>query len=110
MITKTFEIRDRGTFIPVLAVKLTPSCTADGYLLARAGYHSPSEYIFLAKIDGGDGRATSDPYEWSGGARTMPVAHEHIIKNWEHLPSGAVVDIEFILGESDTSKMSEALG
>lgn len=110
MITKTFEVRDASTFMPVLAVKLSPGCEADRYLLARAGYQSPSEYVWLAKIDGGDGRSTSDPYEWPGGARTLRVAHEYIVKNWDLLESGQVIDVEFVLGERFSPKRSEALG
>lgn len=110
MISRTFEIRDASTFIPVLAVKLDPGCEADRYLLSRAGYQSPSEYVWLAKLDGGEWRSTSDPYEWPGGARTMKVAHAYIIQEWNNLKSGDVIDVEWILGESAIIKASEARG
>lgn len=111
MIAKTFEIRDAGTFIPVLAVKLQPGCEKDRYLLARAGYgRSPedqSEYVLLSRIAGGFGHCTSDPYAWPGGARTIPFAHKYIIANFDRLEPGAVIDVEFLLGESAQAKPSE---
>lgn len=112
MITKTFEIRDASTFIPVLAVKMVPGCESDRYLLGRSGFGTDpdrqAEYILVVKIDGGDGKSNCDPYGWAGGARTMRVAHAYIQKNWDALESGAVVDVEFIQGEKPNEKRSEA--
>lgn len=109
MIAKAFEILDRATCIPMLAVKLEPSNVADRYVLARAGFgttpHQQSEYIQLIEIAGGGGRTACDPHEW--GDRTKHVAHKHIIENFDKLESGAVIDVEFILGESTTPKPSE---
>ena len=107
MITKTFEIRDASTFIPALAVKLDPGNDKDRYLLLRAGYGTPGDYIFLAMIDGGNGRSSSDPYDWPGGARTMRVAHQYIAEHFDDLKSGDVVCVEFILGERTEPKESE---
>lgn len=113
MIAKTFEIRDKATFIPVLAIKLEPSCEADRYLLGRCGFGadsaSQSQYIQLVKIDGGVGISSSDPYEWGSAARTMPIAHQYIIKNFDKLGSGAVVCVEYLLGERLEPKVSERL-
>ena len=110
MICKLFEIRDEGTFIPAMAVQLSPSNNEDRYLLARAGYGTKEleqgEYIWVSMIDGGQGRSFSDPYAWGGG-RTMSVAHQYIKNNWAKLTSGQVVDVSFILGESETPKLSE---
>lgn len=112
MITKILEIRDRGTFMPIMATRLEPTCEADRYLLARAGYgqeaKNQSSYIFVQRLDGGVGRGSSDPYE-HGGARTLTVAHDHLIKHFDECFSGAVIDVEFILGESAKPKESEAL-
>ena len=38
MKAKALEIRDRGTFIPALAVDMNPSNGAQRYLLRRCGY------------------------------------------------------------------------
>lgn len=112
MITKTFEIRDRGTFVPVLAIKLEPGNAADRYLLARAGYcltpEEQAQYVQLVRIEGGNGSSTCDPYDWGGGARTLRIAHQYIIEHFDALDSGVVVDVEFILGETEAPKVSEA--
>lgn len=112
MITKTFEVRDRATFIPVLAIRLRPTDEADRYLIARAGYGTrperQAEYILVVRIAGGEGRATCDPYDWGNGSRTLQVAHDHIAKNFDGLPNGAVVDVEYILGETAAPKVSES--
>jgi hypothetical protein len=112
MNTKTFEVRDRGTFIPILAIRLEPSNEADRYLLARAGYGTTPEeqraFILLARITGGEGSVQCDPYEWPGGARTIPEAHRWLINHFDEVESGAVIDVEFILGETTAPKVSEA--
>ena len=36
--TKMFEVRDRGTYIPVAAVKLVTDDISEEYMLRRAGY------------------------------------------------------------------------
>lgn len=112
MKTKTFEIRDRGTFIPALAVSLRPGNVADRYLLARAGYGETSseqkDYVLLMQVAGGSGTVTCDPHDWGVSVRTMHVAHQHILDHWDELSSGDVVDVEFILGETDAPKTSEA--
>lgn len=110
MIAKTVEIRDRGTFIPALAVKLEPSSEADRYLLGRAGYGTTparqAEYIVLHKLAGGIGPATCDPYEWDN--RTMQFAHIWLLEHFDELASGAVVDVEYLAGVTSEPKLSEA--
>ncbi len=110
---KLFEIRDTATFIPVMAVRLTPYSREEMYLLGRAGYGQDAEtqgrYVLLWRIAGEVHEATCDPYQWPGnpGVRTLPQAHQHIIDNWIELESGDVIDVEFILGETDAPKVSE---
>ena len=111
MIAKTFELRDRATFVPVLAVKLAPKTEADRYLLSRAGFGqmaaAQAEYVMLCGLDGGTDKATCDPYDW-GGNRTRLICHKYIIENFDGLYSGQVIDAEFILGETTKPKVSEA--
>ncbi len=57
---------------------------------------------------GGLDRSTCDPFEW-GDNRTRLFAHKYIAEHFDELPSGAVVDVEFILGESAAPKLSEAV-
>jgi hypothetical protein len=109
---KLIEVRDKGTFIPMMAVQLQPEKEADRFLLARAGFGRTSsaqrEYITLVRINGGTGLSTCDPHDWNDGTRTLMVAHNYIIENWEKIDSGDVVDVEFILGETKMPKESEA--
>lgn len=117
MITKCFEVRDRMTFVPVLAVQMTlkrsssfelaedPSDIAQRYLLCRCSYpNTPPYSVLLTKLNGAS-LATTDPYEW--GDRTMQVAHLHVVEHFDALEDGAVIDVEFLLGETQTPKRSE---
>lgn len=119
---KALEVRDEGTFIPVLAVDMNPGPTggslrqyegeafdAQRYLLRRCGYGCDGRPNVIVTRLSGDGQATNDPYSWKGGARTFPVAHKFIIEHWDELKDGDVVDVSFILGESDKPKLSERL-
>ena len=116
MRAKAFEIRDEGTFIPALGVDMNPAAgehftpkemEAQRYLLRRCGYPCDGRpNVILTCLDG-SGKATNAPYEWGG--RTWPVAHNYIIENWNELADGAVVDVEFILGESTEPKLSEQI-
>jgi hypothetical protein len=109
MIAKTVEIRDVATFIPALAVKLCPGNEGDRYLLARAGYGREAEaqaaYVILARVEGGNGTATCDPYDWTN--RTMKHAHAWLIDHFDEIESGAVVDVEYIMGVRSEPKLSE---
>ena len=117
MIVKALEIRDRATFIPVMAILMTPDFSTDAYipekyLLRRSGFSLDDPSIVLCRMEcsGVDRNATYDPYSWGGVSRTMPVAHDYIIKNFDSLNSGDVIDVEFILGETKQPKQSERIG
>jgi hypothetical protein len=108
MITKLFEIRDRGTCIPALAVQVgcpqwgnTP---AENWLLERAGYGRPM--VILTFLEGSR-NAEYDPFAWND--RTMRTAHKYIEEHFDELESGAVICVEYILGERGTPKVSERL-
>jgi hypothetical protein len=109
MITKTFEIRDSATFMPVLGIQLSSNNEADQYLLARAGFGVTSEaqatYIICLKLTGYE--QSYDPYYW--GNRTMRVAHQYIKDNFSKLESGSVIDVQYILGETKEAKKSERI-
>ena len=121
---KLIEVRDSGTFIPMLAVKLDPRCSGSDFfadvcdrcrrnrwLLSRAGYGASENeqglYVLLVEINGGSGRSNCDPYDWPTGARTITVAHRYILDHWCEIETGAVVDVEHILGISPGVKRSE---
>ncbi len=111
METKLFELRDAGTFIPIIATLMTSSDPAEAYLLRRAGYSiDPTDewLVLLDRLDGGcsDYQAHS---QHGGGPRTFPAAHRHIQDHWPELTSGQVIDVEYLLGERDTPKESELI-
>jgi hypothetical protein len=111
METKLFEIRDRMTMIPVLAIKMGGRTEEERYLLARSGFgrsvEAQDQYVMLVQIVGGEGKAQSDPEGWPHNPRTYHLAHNYILREWEKLKSGDVVCIEFISGERDKPKTSE---
>ncbi len=103
MITKALEIRDEGTCIPAIAIKMEAANEGQRYLLARCGYPISGCGVVLMQLH--DQKATSDLYEWGG--RTMPTAHHYIEEHFDELHDGDVVDVEFILGETNAPKTSE---
>jgi len=103
---KVLEIRDEGTFIPVVCVNMNSSNAAAAYYLRCAGYPNDDRpNIMVTSISADGGPAWNDPYGWGG--RTYPVAHNHIIDNWHTLTDGDVIDVQFILEETTTKKTSE---
>jgi len=104
MLAKCFEVRDRMTFIPVCAVSTKAGNAGQLHLLRRSGYMA-GDTIILINLN--DARAQNDAYAWGG--RTMPIAHEYIQQHFDELADGAVVDVEFILGETLTRKEPEGL-
>jgi hypothetical protein len=103
MLTKAIEIRDKGTFIAAIAIKLIPDDEGQRYLLRRAGYGFGRPSVVLMNLN--DCRAQNDPSDWGG--RTWRVAHEFVERHWDRLANGDVVDVEFILGETCKPKVSE---
>lgn len=111
MNVKLFEIRDDGTFIPVMAIKLSSRNDEERFLLSRSGFGQTSDkhekYVLMAGINGGNDKIICDPYDW--GNRTRKVAHDYIIKHFDTLESGQVIDVQFILGETSEPKLSESI-
>jgi len=106
MEVKLFEIRDKATFIPAMAIKLVPRTQEERYLLGRSGYSKNMEYVFLLKIGEGTSSFSYDPFSW--GNRTMTNAHCYIKEHFDELKGGEVIDVEYILGESSSPKISES--
>lgn len=112
MKTKALEIRDRMTFIPAMAVDMNPDAMdiegRQRYLLRRCGYKCDgSPNVVVARLDGDGRHAFNDPYDHTD--RTWRVAHGYIIEHWDELQDGDVIDVEFILGETTTKKISERI-
>ena len=100
MIIKLVELRDSMTFVPAVAIEITG---ADGPLARRAGYRD--RCILFGRLNGG----TFHYDAYAHGDRTFTAAHLWLEQNWDAFESGGVVDVEYILGESDAPKPSEAL-
>lgn len=114
MIVKLFEVRDRGTCIPVMAVRFPGNSwlsTQERWLLQRAGYGDhPASYVQIVEIEGGRGRSLCDPFDVDDGvSRTRFVAYRHIIAEWDDLDSGDVIDVRYLLGESTEPAASDRL-
>lgn len=107
--TKIFEIRDRHTFIPVLATKMAPSVIRhsenEQYLLRRL--HFKPEHTFIQLVWVGAKKTSCYSYDWND--RTMENAHRYIEENFDELVSGQVIDVEYILGEVTEPCQSERL-
>jgi hypothetical protein len=105
---KCLELRDIGTFIPVICIRPIPTNAAQYYLLRRDGYSGDETERCIIMIDAQCRGVSYDPYGWTG-ARTLPRAHLYITEHWSELHDGDVIDIEFILGERNIPKISECL-
>lgn len=106
METKVFEIRDHLTFFPAIAISTSSDNEQEQYLLSRAGYASEgTTVIFFHAHD--IKKIQYSPYHWRD--RTYQNAHKYIKDNWDKLEGGEVIDVQYILGETDTPKVSEAV-
>lgn len=109
---KIFELRDRATFIPILATSIDgdDDLPAIKYLLGMAGYKkingNPERWVILSNLTYPD-KSNVDPYCWND--RTYQTAHLHILEHFDELPNGSVVDVEFVLGEVEKPKESQRL-
>lgn len=108
MEVKCLEIRDAGTFIPVICIRPVPDNEAQRYLLRRDGYAGDASERCIIMIDAQCRGASYDPYGWRG-SRTKGHAHRFIQDNWAALRDGDVVDVQFILGETAGPKKSKRI-
>lgn len=99
METKMFEVRDRGTFIVTVATKLDSNEPTERRLLERGGFGGDYPYVMLTELE--YHKSTYDPYKWDN--RSLKTAHQHITKYFDELETGAVIDVEVILGEKTPS-------
>jgi hypothetical protein len=98
---KLIEVRDRGTFIPALAMRVTSTGDVAGdWLLRRGGFSLDGVSIILMRLT--DCAAQYDSYDWE-----CRPAHVWLLEHFEQVAHGAVVDVEHILGERSAPKVSE---
>jgi len=96
------------TFIPIFAFQADSSVVAEKYLLRRAGFGpgtNPCIIVGRLECSGLSRNCTYDPYSWDD--RTFKTAHLYIEKHFDELCNGEVIDVEFILGETEKPKLSE---
>jgi hypothetical protein len=104
METKIFEVRDRMTYIPILCTKITSENEKEKYHLRRCGYGDDFPLILFTPLNNAD-LTTCDPYKFTD--RTYRNATVYIEEHFDELETGDVVDVEYILGETDKPKTSE---
>ncbi len=107
MEVKCLELRDRGTFIPVICIRPVADNEAQRYLLRRDGYRADDTEPCIIMIDAQCRGVAYDCYEWGQDRRTKGTAHNHIQQNWHSLADGDVIDVQFVLGETEKPKTSE---
>lgn len=107
MEVKCLEIRDDGTFLPVIAIRPVAANEAQRYLLRRDGYSANGSERCIILIDAQCRGVSYDAYSWPRSSRTHKVAHLWIEEHWHALKDGDVIDVEFILGETEAPKASE---
>jgi hypothetical protein len=113
---KLVELRDRATFIPMIAVKLTHRGAAEAYLLRAAGFgdtqidplKDPSVQPYVVLVNLVKDEAHWDAFQWSNRRSFTPV-HFWLINNWDSFTSGDVLDVEYILKEVAEPKQSQRL-
>ena len=106
MQTKIFEIRDRGTFIPIIAIRPVGSDYNQQYLLNQAGFGADTDCVLLVDPMGRR-KAEYDLYNWPADDRTFRTAHHYLDEHFDELKDGDVIDIEYILKETTKKKRSQ---
>jgi hypothetical protein len=106
---KCLELRDAGTFIPVICIRPVAENESQRYLLRRDGYRADHSEHCIIMIDAQCRGCSYDPYNWIG-SRTKGQAHSYIEEHWHELSDGDVIDVQFILGETRDRKRSEREG
>jgi hypothetical protein len=105
MQVKLFEVKDRCTTYSVMAVKHVGETAKEQWLLNRVGLTEGNGYpVQLTNLEGGETKR--DAWKWVDEGRTLVQAHLHIIKAWDTLNSGDVIDVEYLLDEVDQPRES----
>jgi hypothetical protein len=102
METKLFQVRDEGTHIPVMATHVL--VTMEDRELRRAGFAVGRRYTLLTNL--ATMTTQYDEERWTPG-RTMRLAHLHLNEMFDIYKSGAVIDIEYILGQREAPREPE---
>lgn len=117
---KFIEVRDDGTTMPCMVTAICVNATmteAENWLVRRGGWGEGQVGLYFATLCP-DANAYAiglpgHPYihTWSRGqnSRTLTVAWEWVQVHWDEVKSGDLIDVEFLLGERKTPKLSDRL-
>lgn len=100
---KMIEIRDTFTRIAALAIKTEGETPSEKAFWVKGGGYGQNAVI-LVQLE--EAEAHSDPFKWTP-FRAMREAHLYIRQHFDELPDRAVVDVEYIKGETTEPKDSE---
>ena len=107
MEVKLFEVRDRGTCMPSLAIRTSPANPSEHWMLGMMGYGTDAvdqaRHVLFAPLF--DYSLRYDPADWCD--RTRSTVHRYLIDHWDLLTTGQVIDVRTILGETDTPAISD---
>lgn len=108
MIIKLFEVLDSGTCMIFMAIRMIPANLTENILLQHAGFSmgTPCTTIVVFHPE----RCQYDLYQWPNGtSRTIIQGHKYIHDHFNELKTGDVIDIEFILKETEEKKESDII-
>jgi len=103
---KLFEVLDRVTCCSLLAVRFRGvQSDKERWILHRAGFSEDAPLIQVTELE--TGQTERDPYKWRSVNRTLFEAHKYLLAHWDELSSGSTIDIEYILGEKPSPRLSQ---
>ena len=108
MEVKVFEIRDRATMFPAVAIRIEHAHIRERKILRRGGFNL-DEVVVMFSHSSDEIRAYRDEYlaRQKELGRTAYHAVEYIQNHFEELKDGQVIDVEYILDEVAAPKESE---
>lgn len=104
MNAKIFEIRDMATYIPVIAIRMQADNFTEQFYLDEQGFGGNTP-VGIVRLN--DFQSNYGSYKWND--RTMQTAHRYIESNFDTMKSGDVVDVEYILKETDKKKLPQRI-
>lgn len=105
MNTKIIEIRDTGTNITALAIKLDGDNFIENTHLKRAGFGSGNGTRFILLTNMENMQSNYDPFKWND--RTLNNAHRYLVDNFDNIENCGLIDVQFLIGETKNPVVSE---
>ena len=104
---KFLEVRADGFFLPMLAVGFYPVkndlTSRETWIINRAGRSGKHTQVILFNLI--SGLSSWNPESWT--ERETTIVHVHLLENWLDVKSGDVIDINYLLKERKTVRISE---